>query len=123
MTPFLLLLERCFRGRRLQAPAVVEDFSRTAATPSNWKTPGQPYTWKKSQYFVKHSDPCAGESHTRGLLAAGRSLNRLIYFNFEDERLAGLAATDLHIIPDIHFRMFPEPAAEPITLFLGESGS
>jgi len=54
------------------------------------------------------------------LLAAGRSPNRLIYFNFEDERLAGLAAPKLHIIPDTHLRMFPEPATEPITLFLDE---
>ena len=54
------------------------------------------------------------------LLAAGRSPNRLIYFNFEDERLVGLAAADLHIIPDTHLRMFPEPAVEPITLFLDE---
>lgn len=54
------------------------------------------------------------------LLAAGRSPNRLIYFNFEDERLAGLAASDLHIIPDTHLRMYPEPSAEAVTLFLDE---
>ena len=54
------------------------------------------------------------------LLAAGRSPNRLIYFNFEDERLAGFTADKLHTIPDTHLRMFPEPAAEPITLFLDE---
>ncbi len=54
------------------------------------------------------------------LLAAGRSPNRLIYFNFEDERLAGLAASDLHIIPDTHLRMYPEPSAESVTLFLDE---
>jgi hypothetical protein len=51
---------------------------------------------------------------------AGRSPNRLIYFNFEDERLAGFTAPKLHIIPDTHLRMFPEPASEPITLFLDE---
>lgn len=54
------------------------------------------------------------------LLAAGRSAQRLIYFNFEDERLAGLAASDLHIIPDTHLRMYPEPSAESVTLFLDE---
>lgn len=54
------------------------------------------------------------------LLAAGRSPNRLIYFNFEDERLAGLSAPKLHVIPDTHLRMFPEPATEPVTLFLDE---
>lgn len=54
------------------------------------------------------------------LLAAGRSPNRLIYFNFEDERLAGLDVADLHLIPDLHLRLFPEPAQEPVTLFLDE---
>lgn len=54
------------------------------------------------------------------LLSDGRSANRLIYFNFEDERLAGLTATNLHVIPDTHLRMFPEPAGEPVTLFLDE---
>jgi predicted AAA+ superfamily ATPase len=54
------------------------------------------------------------------LLAAGRSANRLVYFNFEDERLGGLTASDLHMIPDTHLRMFPEPADEPVTLFLDE---
>jgi len=54
------------------------------------------------------------------LLAQGRTANRLIYFNFEDERLAGLSAADLHLIPDTHLRMFPEPASEPVTLFLDE---
>jgi predicted AAA+ superfamily ATPase len=54
------------------------------------------------------------------LLAAGRSANRLVYFNFEDERLGGLAANNLHMIPDTHLRMFPEPADEPVTLFLDE---
>ncbi len=54
------------------------------------------------------------------LLAAGRSPNRLIYFNFEDERLAGLDVADLHRIPDLHLRLFPEPAQEPVTFFFDE---
>ena len=54
------------------------------------------------------------------LLAKGRSPNRLIYFNFEDERLSGMTANDLHLIPDIHLRLFPEPAAEPVTFFFDE---
>lgn len=54
------------------------------------------------------------------LLAAGVPANRLIYFNFEDERLAGLTAASLHVIPDTHLRMFPEPAGVPVTLFLDE---
>ena len=54
------------------------------------------------------------------LLEAGRAPNRLLYFNFEDERLAGLAATDLHLLPDTHLRLFPKPADEPITFFFDE---
>ena len=54
------------------------------------------------------------------LIAAGRTPSRLIYFNFEDERLGDMPASQLHLIPDIHLRLFPEPAKEPVTLFLDE---
>ena len=54
------------------------------------------------------------------MIAAGRSAQRLVYFNFEDERLAGLDAAGLHVIPDTHARLFPTPADEPVTLFLDE---
>ena len=52
------------------------------------------------------------------LIAAGRTPHRLLYFNFEDERLGGLTAADLHVIPDTHLRMYPEPADEFVSLFL-----
>jgi predicted AAA+ superfamily ATPase len=54
------------------------------------------------------------------LIAAGRSPNRLVYFNFEDERLADLQAKDLGIVTDTWRRLFPEPSSEPLTLFLDE---
>ncbi|MEO8614665.1 MAG: ATP-binding protein [Luteolibacter sp.] len=54
------------------------------------------------------------------LIAAGRTPSRLIYFNFEDERLGDMRVDQLHLIPDIHLRLFPEPAAESVTLFLDE---
>lgn len=54
------------------------------------------------------------------LIAAGRTPSRLIYFNFEDERLGNLRANQLHLIADIHLRLFPEPANELVTLFLDE---
>jgi uncharacterized protein len=54
------------------------------------------------------------------LIAAGRTPHRLLYFNFEDERLGGFTAADLHVIPDTHLRMYPEPADEPVSLFLDE---
>jgi predicted AAA+ superfamily ATPase len=56
----------------------------------------------------------------REMLAAGRSPHRLVYFGFEDERLADLAARDLGIVTDTWQRLFPEPSDEPLTLFLDE---
>lgn len=53
-------------------------------------------------------------------IAAGRMPDRLVYFNFEDERLAGLEAGDLGVIPATHVRLFPKSAEEPLTLFLDE---
>jgi len=54
------------------------------------------------------------------LIAAGRSTGRLLYFNFEDERLGEMKADQLHLVPDIHARLFPEPQGEPLCLFLDE---
>jgi len=54
------------------------------------------------------------------LIAAGRTPERLIYFNFEDERLAGMEASQLGLIPETHLRLFPEASDEPVTLFLDE---
>jgi len=41
-------------------------------------------------------------------LAQGSSREGLLYFNFEDERLAGLDAPQLHIITDEYYRLNPE---------------
>lgn len=38
--------------------------------------------------------------HRADLIASGRSPERLLYFNFEDERLGSMAADQLHLIPD-----------------------
>ena len=54
------------------------------------------------------------------LIATGRAPGRLLYFNFEDERLGDMPAGQLHLIPDTHLRLFPEPVDEPVTLFLDE---
>lgn len=51
---------------------------------------------------------------------AGRKPQRLLYFNFEDERLFDLDASQLHLIPEIHERLFPQENQEPVTLFLDE---
>lgn len=41
-------------------------------------------------------------------LAEGVARERLIYFNFEDERLGGLEAADLGVILDEYYRSYPE---------------
>lgn len=53
-------------------------------------------------------------------IARGRTPERQVYFNFEDERLAGMSAEHLRLIPETHLRLFPEASAEPVTLFLDE---
>lgn len=58
--------------------------------------------------------------HRAELIARGRTPERLLYFNFEDERLGGMVAEQLHLIPETHARLYPEPADEPVTLFLDE---
>jgi predicted AAA+ superfamily ATPase len=54
------------------------------------------------------------------MIGAGRSPQRLVYFNFEDERLAGIEASQMHLIPESHARLFPSPTDEPVALFLDE---
>ena len=58
--------------------------------------------------------------HRSDLIARGRTPQRLLYFNFEDERLGNMAADQLRLIPETHARLFPQPADEPVTLFLDE---
>jgi predicted AAA+ superfamily ATPase len=54
------------------------------------------------------------------LMARGVAGHHLVYFNFEDERLAGLQATDLHRVVDAHARLFPALPTERITFFFDE---
>lgn len=53
-------------------------------------------------------------------LAAGRSGTRQVYFNFEDERLAGMEAAQLGQLVETHLRLFPEPSPEPVGWYLDE---
>jgi predicted AAA+ superfamily ATPase len=54
------------------------------------------------------------------LLAAGRSAESLLYFNFEDERLGDLQVGQLHLITDAHARLYPAADGATRTLFLDE---
>lgn len=54
------------------------------------------------------------------LRAEGVAAEQLIYFNFEDERLAGLVAANLSLITDAHARMHPPAAAKQTTWFFDE---
>jgi len=51
-------------------------------------------------------------------LAAATPRERLLYFNFEDERLAGMTADDLGLIVEEYFRLHPEVRDRQYALFL-----
>ena len=53
-------------------------------------------------------------------MARGVAAQNLVYFNFEDERLAGMRAGDLHRVVDAHARLFPSPPEERVTFFFDE---
>jgi uncharacterized protein len=53
--------------------------------------------------------------------AAGTPRNSLLYLNFEDERLAGMQATDLGVLLEEFYRLFPQGRdKERITFYLDE---
>ncbi len=55
------------------------------------------------------------------LLAAGEPRESLVYLNFEDERLAGMDASDLSFLLESYFQIHPEfRDSSGITLFLDE---
>jgi len=54
------------------------------------------------------------------LLSQGVDRSRLVYFNFEDERLAGMTSADLHWITDEYYVMFPHNRANKVHLFFDE---
>jgi len=53
-------------------------------------------------------------------LASGIGRDRLLYFNFEDERLLPLAAADLSRIPEAFFRRFPASREHPCWFYFDE---
>ena len=53
-------------------------------------------------------------------MADGVDRSRLIYFNFEDERLADISVEDLHWIPDEYYVMFPENRSKEVYFFFDE---
>lgn len=53
-------------------------------------------------------------------LGLGVDRSRLVYFNFEDERLADIKIGDLHWITDEYFAMFPENRPEKVYFFFDE---
>ena len=54
------------------------------------------------------------------LLGSGMPKERLLYFNFDDERLFPLAATDLHQIPETWFRLYPDNKNHRCHVFFDE---
>jgi len=56
----------------------------------------------------------------RELLDSGVGRDRLLYLNFEDERLLPLDVADLHRIPEAHYRRHPESRGEKCWFFFDE---
>lgn len=54
------------------------------------------------------------------LLAGGLSKESVLYLNLEDERLLPMKAFDLHWIPDIYFRRYPQAREAPSAFFFDE---
>jgi len=54
------------------------------------------------------------------LMDNGAEKGRLIYLNFEDDRLAGMAAEQLRLIIDVHSELFPREAVGRRFVFLDE---
>jgi predicted AAA+ superfamily ATPase len=51
-------------------------------------------------------------------LAAGTPREGLLYFSFEDERLAGITAADLHLVVEEYYRLHPEWREKRRAVFL-----
>ncbi len=57
----------------------------------------------------------------RERLAGGAPRASLLYFNFEDERLAGMQASQLHLLPELYYRLHPAWRDQRrVTFFLDE---
>lgn len=56
----------------------------------------------------------------RALLDSGIPLERIVYVNFDDERLNKLKLEDLHLVGDVHAELFPSAARQKCWYFLDE---
>lgn len=54
------------------------------------------------------------------LLEDGIPLSRIVRVNFDDDRLGGMTADDLRLIPEVHAELFPEAAGQMCWYFLDE---
>ena len=56
----------------------------------------------------------------RALEAAGSPRSSILYLNFEDERLLPFNTTDLDLLLDVYYAMFPESATQGCWFFFDE---
>ena len=56
----------------------------------------------------------------RSLLDAGIPKDRILYLNFEDDRILGLTVKDFRFIPDVYFQMYPDNRDETCYFFFDE---
>ena len=54
------------------------------------------------------------------LLASGVSRDRMLYINFEDDRLLGMTAEDLRLVPDVFYQMYPDSRNQICYFFFDE---
>ena len=54
------------------------------------------------------------------LLNSGVEINRIIFLNFEDERLTGLKTEDLDKLLEAYYELYPENVSKSIYLFFEE---
>ena len=55
-----------------------------------------------------------------GLLAAGTTRDRILYLNFDDERLQPMGQADLWLIPEVYYRLFPDNKKRTCHFFFDE---
>jgi uncharacterized protein len=57
---------------------------------------------------------------TKKLLGTGVLKERIVYINFEDDRILPLSAQDLNLVPEAYFELYPEYKDKKIYFFFDE---
>lgn len=102
---------------------LVADFEGKALpelTPRQLELPGLPGKVDVVVGMRRSGKTCLLYQKIRELEAAGVGRDRILYFNFEDERLLPLRAEDLHLVPEALYRRHPEARDQLCYFFFDE---